>query len=381
MSTPPPNPTVVREPIRTGRISIEKLSLDLENPRLPVGRRNKGEKAAVDFLIRKGNVLEIMESIAQNDFYPAEPLLVSPRESLLEEYTVVEGNCRLAACKLLLNPSLTTSQSKSIRSIIENAKFKPTELPCLVFASRAEILPQLGFRHITGVTEWSPLQKARFFQQIKDQRSLGSDISDYKLMAQEFGSGDRWDYVAGSLTTLRLFEHIENRDFFDIPGLDEEKLNFSVLNTALNYESICKFLGLKDRRDEEGAVNVNPQHIEELTRWLFEKSESGRPRVPESRELKSLAAVVASDRALKKFREGTTLHIAVKLTSLPRETVNTLIDEARNALHTAYEIAEQVETFDPADIKVVENLSSQTLRSLHAVMSDKVASKDPFKLG
>ena len=47
--------------------------------------------------------------------------------------------------------------------------------------------------------------------------------------------------------------------------------------------------------------------MEEIVEWIFQKNESGRTRLGESRNIPKLAAVVSSPIALQRFREGASL--------------------------------------------------------------------------
>lgn len=102
----------------------------------------------------------------KNGFFPGEPL-IAVKEG--DKYTVVEGNRRLTAVKLIHNPYECDRPSSRMIEIAESAKDKLgtlEKLPVIVRDTRAEILPYLGFRHITGVKQWEPLSKARYIEQL-----------------------------------------------------------------------------------------------------------------------------------------------------------------------------------------------------------------------
>ena len=84
-------------------------------------------------------------------------------------HTVVEGNRRLAALKLLQNPGLTDFRRTSISQLVEDAQHIPNEVPCIVYDTRDEILDYLGFRHVTGIKSWGPLSKARYLARTEQQ--------------------------------------------------------------------------------------------------------------------------------------------------------------------------------------------------------------------
>ena len=147
-------------------IPISNLKLDLYNPRLPKSKQGKDEKTVIEYLLLEAATTELMESIGENDFFDGEMLLVVSDESANGKYVVVEGNRRLTAVLLLSNPELTTVRKSLVKEIADNAKYKPTELPCLLFPSRNDVQKYLGFVHITGKKTWRMLEKARYLYEI-----------------------------------------------------------------------------------------------------------------------------------------------------------------------------------------------------------------------
>jgi hypothetical protein len=88
-------------------LSISSLAFDRENPRFTPDKE-MGEARPVDIIqefIRSADLKELVESIASNGYIDIEPLVVMrPRNS--GRYTVLEGNRRLAALRVLTDPSL-----------------------------------------------------------------------------------------------------------------------------------------------------------------------------------------------------------------------------------------------------------------------------------
>src|SRR5580700_9795578 len=115
-------------------IKVSDIHLDHNNPRLPKNVQQSGEKAILNWMLVNANLLELMASITENGYFDGEPILIIPHETLKGKYTVVEGNRRLSAVKILSNPSLVSKMERSIAEIVENAKNPaPKELPVLKF--------------------------------------------------------------------------------------------------------------------------------------------------------------------------------------------------------------------------------------------------------
>lgn len=105
--------------------NLDLLTLDPENPRLPENLARTPE-AIIDHIAATTSIEDLMSAIAENDFFPGEPLVVVPSGG---KFIVVEGNRRLTAVKLLLNPNLCSKPSARMQEIALNAKFKPESLP------------------------------------------------------------------------------------------------------------------------------------------------------------------------------------------------------------------------------------------------------------
>ena len=81
-------------------IPVGSMLLDGANPRLPEKLRGGSQSDLLDFLHEQGALEELAQSYLDNGFFQHEPLIVLPtvRQG---KYTVVEGNRRLAALKIL----------------------------------------------------------------------------------------------------------------------------------------------------------------------------------------------------------------------------------------------------------------------------------------
>jgi len=183
---------------------------------------------------------------------------------------------------------------------------------------------------------------------------LSRSLTRYKSLAKVIGS--RSDYVARLLTTLKVYKVIEDSDFFDIEGLGEESLGFSLILTALGYKTIVRFIGIESNQDIE-VNNLNRDHLKELTSWIFDKTQ-GRTRIGESRNLAQLEKIVDSDSALKAFRDGQSLKDAYLLTEGPAEVFRQSIDEAYRYLQTAWDHMRLVDEFSNADTERLQEIAA-----------------------
>jgi hypothetical protein len=216
-------------------LPIEELRLDPDNPRFVSGRDTTDLADFLPWFNTDADLLAVASSIAVNGYHAAEPLLVAPRDDGDERLVVVEGNRRLAAILVLLDPGLIPRLSE-FRELSAEAELDDLRvLPCLVYENRNQILQYLGNRHVVGVKEWKPLAKAQYVKQLRERaESLNEDTSD-RALAKRIGSNAA--YVRRLLNSLRAFEAVT----LDQP---KDEARFSVLQTALQYSKIADWVGI-----------------------------------------------------------------------------------------------------------------------------------------
>jgi len=345
-------------------VSVENLHFDPNNPRLPIKLRGAGENEVFAFLLRECNLVELMLSIGAQGFFAGEPLLCAPDEA--GRLIVVEGNRRLAATKLLSNQADAPTHLKQVAAARESATYKPTSLPVIKFEKRDQIITYLGYRHITGVNQWGALEKARYLKQLADH--YGDKPDKFKLLAREIGS--RADYVAQMLTALSVVERANDNGLFERFSINPDAIPFSVLTTALSYNSLSEFLNLSSRGDV-AAADINDEHLEEFFKWLFVESE-GRTRLGESRNLRVLARVVSNKEALDKFRSGGTLSEADLFTEGPLLLLQKTMQEIESKFSIAQEAVRNIEVLSNRDFeraKVIERASRNLRLSVEVMVA------------
>lgn len=290
-------------------VDLDNLQFDPDNPRLPSHIDGGSESAVLEFMLKDASLEGLMRSIAQQGFFPGEPLLISQntpsnatQDADSEEaptYTVVEGNRRLAACKLLADPAKAPTQKKLVQAVSAiSSTAGSAGLPCLIFRTREEVLAHLGYRHVTGIKEWDPLAKARFLRQYFDKRT-GSNEDPLRVTARSIGS--RSDYVGRLLTALALYERMAKASFYGMEGLDEESVSFSLIASTLAYAHIVKYLELSSAQDFK-MENLNEDNWQFLAKVIFEKKDGGRTQLGESRNIKLLADVLSNNDAAAELR-------------------------------------------------------------------------------
>lgn len=311
-------------------IPTEKLRFDPENPRFyRLNEDRKSVDAVIKDMVDGENVQDLMASIGQKGYFEGEPLLVIQSPEGDGDYIVVEGNRRLAAVKLLNGEiSVPKHRQASLSSIRDSTiATPPKELPCLIYAERKKILQYLGYRHITGIKEWDSLSKAKYLRQLRDEfYSDEAPEEQLKSLARDIGS--RSDYVGQLLTALSLYtEAKENDNFFRLP-IREQDIEFSYISTALNYSSICGWLGLENKVDFDTG-DLDLRNLKKAFSWMFAKDQQGTTILGESRNLNKLASIVSSPDAVEALENTKNLDEAFLYTDGPEEALQRALEQAQ----------------------------------------------------
>lgn len=351
---PPPEIQTVRQ------IATTDLEFDPENPRFYRLNNTSDVESIVEEMLDNEGAQNLMLSIGQKGYFAGEPLLVVSEDGNAP-FTVVEGNRRLAAVKLLNGEISPPARRKiSISQIRAEAKITefPIELPCLVYSSRRDVLRYLGYRHITGIQEWDALSKARYLAELRDNfYSDTPKAEQLKSLANEIGS--RSDYVAQLLTALNLYIRAEStQGFFGLP-LTAKDVEFSYITTALNYSSICDWLGLTNKGDVE-MPGLREENLKRAFGWFFSKDQIGRTVLGESRNLSDLAAVVRNPEAVKVLLETNQLAEAYLYSDGPQQALENAMQAALDRVNTVWRMVPSSNPVNSTHLEMAKKLAEQS---------------------
>lgn len=349
----PETPEETTHPVQ--QVGIELMHFDSLNPRIPTSVDSTSQEAILDWLIEACDVVKLMESIATQGYFQGEPLIITPDCDRADHFVVVEGNRRLAAARLLNDPGLARIRVNGVKLAASLSQDPPSTVPAITYQTRNEILNYLGFRHVTGVRPWEPLEKARFVRLLVD--SLSADIEDpdarTRLVAQQIGSNVA--NINRLLRGLQVYHYAELQGFYNLPGLGPESLAFAVLSTALAVRSINDFV-----KRESDHTQLDPDSVSELFDWLYRKRPDGKTLIGESRNISDLGTVIGNPAALARLRQGGSLKLAL------HETTHSLAKLQKEA-NDAFELIISAQSH-LAEVKT-EDLS-ETDRSLAARLAN-----------
>ena len=342
-------------------IKLENLKFDAKNPRLPVRLQGvTDESKVIDYMVKYGNIVELMLSIAETGYSDAEPLLVVDDSN--GNYTVVEGNRRLAALKLLKHPELTKVRIQSIKDVILNANYTPEQIPCILYSKREDVLDYLGYRHITGVKDWGALEKARYLDQLYRIHITNTPPDKiYSKLAKMIGS--RSNYVSRLHTALKLYEKANDNAYYGA-DIKEEDISFSWLTTAVGYNGITKFIGLSSL--DASLKNLNEENYKKIFTWMFFP---GKTVIKDSRQISDLSRITESSAALERLENGSSIDEALLYTSAPSEAFIEMLKKAKQQLKQAKEAIEQLSE-EPSEAKGLLEDIDKLLRTICGALKE-----------
>lgn len=280
---------------------LDELFLDPLNPRL--GRNNSRAN------LPQERVLELMTEwtldelaisyLESGGFWVQEALLVT-REKLYGEdrLVVIEGNRRLAALKLLYrayHDPTAPKKWKDIASLHDEPENLFMEIPYLFVPSRGEIEAFLGFRHVTGIKEWEPAEKAEFIAKLIDERNMS-----YEEVRRKIGS--KTPTVRQNYITYRVLRQME--DTVESFSPDDAERRFSVMYLSLGTHGAQEYLGVDMLAAPEKAKQPIPADrvasLKHFTKWIFgNASESQPPLFTDSRDVALFGLVLDSPEAVE----------------------------------------------------------------------------------
>lgn len=247
----------------------DDLHFDYKNPRLAEFNldSNTPEEEILKILWETMSVEEIILSIASSGFFNHEPLIVvTEKIKRTPSLVVIEGNRRLGAVKAILKPNILEDYGISFPNINIPAGIRKEieKLPIIKVDTREEAWKYIGFKHINGPAKWGSYAKAQYIAQIHKDFNIPLDDIAVQI-------GDTHKTVQKLFQGLMVIDQAEDKKVFDKSDIVGTRLYFSHLYTALTYEGVENYLGLKDVSEE--TPNPVPVEKEEdlgqFLTWLF----------------------------------------------------------------------------------------------------------------
>lgn len=325
------------------KMKVSELTFDRENPRLvEFGLTNQSlEKEVRRILWEAMDVRELVLSIAASGFWEHEPVIVAQEKG---KNVVIEGNRRLAAVKILLNPASSKELKTRVPAITKDAREKLREIPVTI-DTRKGAWRHLGFKHVNGPAKWSSYAKSKYIADV--HRNFGVELKD---IAKQIG--DTHKTVQRLFRGLMVIEEAERLRVFSREDRYRKHFSFSHLYTGIGLSGISSFIGLRPETEEalDPVPEEKKKELGELCVWLYGRKEEKAPVIEsQNPDLRYLDSVVSNTEALAALRAGHGLTYAHELSRSSFEIFNESLhaakrnlQKARSMLSTGYNRSEEL---------------------------------------
>jgi hypothetical protein len=352
-------------------LTLDQLLLDPNNPRFadfgessdPVPEsRISEERVQRDTLERmktaRFDVAELRDTIKTVGFLPVDRIIVRAwggnKEGQPSRYVVVEGNRRVAALRWL-NELHETGRETFTGDQIENFTQVSALLLNEVQAGDTArwVLP--GLRHVSGIKEWGPYQRARAVHILRES-GQGAQEAAQSLGLSTRAANQLWrSYLAleqmradeefGELVNPRMYSYFE--EVFKRPNV-RDWLAWSdndgrFINTQRLREFYGWIVGEADPDEEDGERRepkfTEAKNVRDLSRFIDDEAALAIFRSPEGSLTRALSRY---DSEHQQEWQGSIASATATLASLTPDTLRAITDGDSALLHDLKERLERV---------------------------------------
>lgn len=235
------------------------IDLDFKNPRLRGYVRRESlttQKDIVRALVQRYDVISLCKAIVKNGFHPDETLIVIPDEAgSPRKVTVIEGNRRLCACKVLIKPNLLkgtpyfAAMNRLVRdrnyadAIASIRKLSVVELP-----GRKDAAAYLASKHTQeSIKGWSPYTQGAYLLEFKTKDMSLSDLKDLLNSSMDLAK------IRHRVLFFQLSEYILNMECWS----EEEALALMDNIDNIRTEAIIRLINSSKFRNEVGNISID----------------------------------------------------------------------------------------------------------------------------
>ncbi len=297
-----------------------EIALDDENPRLDPFSRSS-QDAIVQYLIENEGVIPLAKQISSfKGLFPQERVILIPGSA---GYTVIEGNRRITACKLLLKPHLSVHShwEKEIPIIDDITRSNIEFIPATIAATRAIADEVVASLHLNGgKLDWTDIGQIRFTEsRVLMGRSIDELARDLSVTGETirqllsrgkayraiqglgWKSHERdilWDFRIDIQPLMRIcFSPLIKKHFGVELFLHDGSLNYMFQDFEKILRTITKHCIISQRIKEMRRV-YKDTNIQDYLNEVFPQKNSDREKQSDFFEKKTAAPNVKNNRKL-----------------------------------------------------------------------------------
>jgi len=349
------------DPVPQQSIAEQDLRFDARNPRL-ADDDGASQDDLLQRLWRDFAVDELALSIAANGYFPHEPLFAT-REG--DGLTVIEGNRRLAAVRLLRHPQLRRLVGATDLPRINKRQVRELEYLPVVVGPREGVWQYVGFKHVNGPQSWRSHSKAQYIGWVHNE--LGVSLED---IASQIG--DKHRTVRRLYRALMALDQAEAAGVFQVEDRARKQFAFSHLYTGLDYKGFESYLGIKPDRSfrPKPVPKRNVTQLGQLLVWLYgSRSREEEPLIKsQNPDLRRLDDVLQTKDGTAALERGLGLSVSHEISrgddTLFREALlgaRQSLQEARGKLLTGYEGERDLKQVAEDIVTLAESIDDEML--------------------
>lgn len=254
-------------------VELVQIGLDPQNPRIVTLEPLGTEAAIISYFFEHEGLAEFIKKIAAEGLNPGAetPFVVKDGKG----YTVIEGNSRIAAYKLLTGAASPSKEHKAlVPSVSESFKESLSNIECAVAPDRESLLPIMASAHfgLGDKSKWGYLGSRKA---VHDEWVKGHTVPQLaKIFAQP--KGRIRDFILEYKLFLQALQ-------FEWPDEEKEKLE----DPAVKFNPPVRFLQGQNHKERVGveldrdSLQIKftapdaEQKLQHLIRKLVTKPEKG----------------------------------------------------------------------------------------------------------
>lgn len=253
----------------TKEIDVEQLILDEQNPRFIVPP-NPSQQSIVDYLIDYEEVVKLAMSIRDNGgLFAGERVIVYEEDG---RYVVLEGNRRVCACKILLNPNLLSNRKPATIGTIEatvtnSLKEAINKISVDIMPNRISAQSSLAAKHIEGIKRWSTISKYKFVSLEFDAGRSIEEISRVTGLTQtKIKSGLKEYRLIDYALRLSYWTEQEREKYLDLQEIKTSRFTrlFSAKTKDENKLKLREIIGLDYDEQYQILTNLDKESFDNI---------------------------------------------------------------------------------------------------------------------
>ena len=263
------------------RFWTERTTRDVPDTKIP---EDKIQERALNSIYSLG-VKELRDSILRNGFLPLDRIVVRPITDHPNKYVIVEGNRRFAALRTLrqeIEEGTVDEEGISDDYLVKLLE-DSNNIDVLIYegGDTHDISWLLqGIRHISGIRNWEPAQRARLVAEQIDEKNIG-----FKAAGQTFGLSAQ--AVGRLYRAYKALEQMRQDEEFSSKARNDY---FTLFEETIRNKDLKKWLGWNN----DTWQFENEENLKQFYSWISPDEEhDNQRRIHDPRQIKDLGFLIS----------------------------------------------------------------------------------------